>query len=175
MNPPSRNQRPDSSRQSSRTSGQKTRPNSGNDKKNHPLSAPERLPLTAETEAVHALQPHTKRRISRKSRYYRQRQKKIFLMTAGAVLLLFLLVISFVIRNCGDKKAESASSQNTQTEGKNNSAKKVSDKDTASGDENTEATDKNPNLPENPVSLTVSVVGDCTLGTDESFDYDTSL
>ena len=34
---------------------------------------------------------------------------------------------------------------------------------------------KNPNLPENPVSLTVSVVGDCTLGTDESFDYDTSL
>ena len=51
----------------------------------------------------------------------------------------------------------------------------MSDKDTASGDENTEATDKNPNLPENPVSLTVSVVGDCTLGTDESFDYDTSL
>ena len=26
-----------------------------------------------------------------------------------------------------------------------------------------------------PVSLTVSVVGDCTLGTDENFDYDTSL
>ena len=48
-------------------------------------------------------------------------------MTAGAVLLLFLLVISFVIRSCGDKKAESASSQNTQTEGKNNSAKKVSE------------------------------------------------
>ena len=27
----------------------------------------------------------------------------------------------------------------------------------------------------NPVSLTLSVVGDCTLGTDETFDYDTSL
>ena len=26
-----------------------------------------------------------------------------------------------------------------------------------------------------PVSLTISVVGDCTLGTDETFDYDTSL
>ena len=26
-----------------------------------------------------------------------------------------------------------------------------------------------------PVSLTLSVVGDCTLGTDETFDYDTSL
>lgn len=26
-----------------------------------------------------------------------------------------------------------------------------------------------------PVTLTVSVVGDCTLGTDENFDYDTSL
>lgn len=26
-----------------------------------------------------------------------------------------------------------------------------------------------------PVSLTISVVGDCTLGTDEEFDYDTSL
>ena len=26
-----------------------------------------------------------------------------------------------------------------------------------------------------PVSLTLSVVGDCTLGTDETFDYDISL
>ena len=26
-----------------------------------------------------------------------------------------------------------------------------------------------------PVSLTLSVVGDCTLGSDEYFDYDTSL
>lgn len=28
---------------------------------------------------------------------------------------------------------------------------------------------------DSPVSLTLSVVGDCTLGTDETFDYDTSL
>lgn len=174
MNPPSRNQRPDSSRQSSRTSGQKTRPNFGNVKKSSSQRSRASSAHSGNRSRSRSAAAH-KRRISRKSRYYRQRQKKIFLMTAGAVLLLFLLVISFVIRSCGDKKAESASSQNTQTEGKNNSAKKVSDKDTASGDENTEATDKNPNLPENPVSLTVSVVGDCTLGTDESFDYDTSL
>lgn len=57
MNPSSKNQKPDSSRQSSRT-GQETGANSRGAKK-HPLSAPERLPLTAETEAVHALQPHT--------------------------------------------------------------------------------------------------------------------
>ena len=58
MNPSSKNQKPDSSRQSSRTSGRKPEPIPGA-QKNHPLSAPERLPLTAETEAVHALQPHT--------------------------------------------------------------------------------------------------------------------
>ena len=32
-----------------------------------------------------------------------------------------------------------------------------------------------PELKMDPVSLTLSVVGDCTLGTDEYFDYDTSL
>ena len=131
MNPPSRNQRPDSSRQSSRTSGQKTRPNSGNVKKSSSQRSRASSAHSGNRSRSRSAAAH-KRRISRKSRYYRQRQKKIFLMTAGAVLLLFLLVISFVIRSCGDKKAESASSQNTQTEGKNNSAKKVSDKDTAS-------------------------------------------
>lgn len=174
MNPPSRNQKPDSSRQSSRTSGQKTRPNSGNAKKSSPQRSRASSAHSGSRNRSRSAASH-KRHISRKSRYYRERQKKIFLITAGAVLLLFLLVISFVIRSCGDKKSEPAASQNTQTEGKNDSAKKGSGRDTSSKDKNTEETDKNPNLPENPVSLTVSVVGDCTLGTDESFDYDTSL
>ena len=51
----------------------------------------------------------------------------------------------------------------------------------ASGDSNQTAatdsqeTDSSDTAISAPVSLTLSVVGDCTLGTDETFDYDTSL
>lgn len=116
MNPSSKNQKPDSSRQSSRT-GQETGANSRGAKKSSSQRSRASSAHSGNRSRSRSAAAH-KRRISRKSRYYRERQKKIFLMTAGAVLLLFLLVISFVIRSCGDKKAESASSQNTQTEGK---------------------------------------------------------
>lgn len=176
MNPPSKNQKSGSSSQGSRTSGQKTRPDSQDAKKSSSKSS-----QRSRASSIHRGNRNRsravshKRRISRKSRYYRERQKKIFLITTGIVLLLSLLMISFVIRSCGDKKSESAVSQNTQAEGKNNPAEKGKGKDVPSKDKNTEESTKNPNLPEDPISLTVSVVGDCTLGTDESFDYDTSL
>ena len=82
------------------------------------------------------------------------------MMLAGGGLLLLLLVIIFSARACisSRKAAEAAALQKAQEEA---AAKKA--------EEAAKAAQKD------PVSLTISVVGDCTLGTDETFDYDTSL
>lgn len=93
--------------------------------------------------------PSRRRKIYHKSRYYREQQKRILLITGSVfILLIFLLFLS--IHSCAVKKSSSKNA--------------VSSNETAIS-----------NFPEEPVSLTVSVVGDCTLGTDENFDYDTSL
>lgn len=132
-----------------------------------------------------------RKKIYRKSAYYRKRQMKIRIITGIAALLLLFLFV-FVIRSCagcGDRKSVSASSDskssvsgNTVSES-NTSREKNSDtslSEEASDPKNSfdgtnSDTDTDNLLPAEPVSLTVSVVGDCTLGTDEYFDYDTSL
>ena len=96
--------------------------------------------------------------ISKKSRYYQVRRQKMFL-AAGGILIILVLVIIFSARACisSRKAAEAAALQKAQEE---EAAKKAKEEAAAV---------------KNPVSLTLSVVGDCTLGTDETFDYDTSL
>ena len=96
--------------------------------------------------------------IKKNSRYQQVRRQKI--MLAGGGLLLLLLVIIFSARACisSRKATEAAALQKAQEEA---TAKKA--------EEAAKAAQKD------PVSLTISVVGDCTLGTDETFDYDTSL
>lgn len=96
--------------------------------------------------------------ISKKSRYYQVRRQKMFL-AAGGILIILILVIIFSARACisSRKAAEAAALQKAQEE---EAAKKAKKEAAAVKD---------------PVSLTLSVVGDCTLGTDETFDYDTSL
>lgn len=96
--------------------------------------------------------------ISKKSRYYQVRRQKMFL-AAGGILIILVLVIIFSARACisSRKAAEAAALQKAQEE---EAAKKAKEEAAAVKD---------------PVSLTLSVVGDCTLGTDETFDYDTSL
>ena len=93
--------------------------------------------------------------ISKKSRYYQVRRQKMFL-AAGGILIILVLVIIFSARACisSRKAAEAAALQKAQEE---------------------EAAKKEAAAVKDPVSLTLSVVGDCTLGTDETFDYDTSL
>lgn len=49
----------------------------------------------------------------------------------------------------------------------------ISDSNTVAGE--SDDSEENTEKPAEPVTLTVSVVGDCTLGTDENFDYSTSL
>lgn len=63
--------------------------------------------------------------------------------------------------------ARTVSTTNAENEKGSDSEKKSQDTDGES--------EADPSLPKEPVSFTVSVVGDCTLGTDENFDYDTSL
>ena len=100
-----------------------------------------------------------KKRLHQKSRYYRRKQQltQRILISCGAVLILLLLFI--LVRGCA-------------------AGKKNSTKASASSKSKTEASSDAQVTPvptTAPVSLTVSVVGDCTLGTDENFDYDTSL
>ncbi len=95
--------------------------------------------------------------ISHNSRYQQVRRQKLML-AGGGILLVLLLVIIFSARACSSRKAaEAAALQKAQAEAE---AKKAPAEAAAAKE---------------PVSLTISVVGDCTLGTDETFDYDTGF
>lgn len=108
--------------------------------------------------STHSSASSRRKTIKKNSRYQQVRRQKM--MLAGGGLLLLLLVIIFSARACisSRKAAEAAALQKAQEEA---AAKKA--------EEAAKAAQKD------PVSLTISVVGDCTLGTDETFDYDTSL
>lgn len=128
-------------------------------------------------------------------------------MTAGVLLLLFLLLLTFAIRSCkssrsGLSEKDSASADGLQNVsgaktdrpedssengGSGNSGKSRGDSGSSgdpgdsegesgnSGDSGISEGASGDTLPKEPVQLTVSVVGDCTLGTDENFGYDSSL
>lgn len=120
---------------------------------------------------------NSRQNLYRKSRYYqKQRQKKLRILFGGAVVLL-LILLALIVRSCSQKKQELAevSSDSARTVSTTNAEnEKGSDSEKKSQDTDGES-EADPSLPKEPVSLTVSVVGDCTLGTDENFDYDTSL
>lgn len=122
-----------------------------------------------------------KKELYKKSRYYQESRKRFYMIggIGGAVLVLLLLI--FGIRGCSSflssRKASSGnvvSMNSSSGSGKNGSA--AADSSNASGTADA-ASDNSNNFTSltGPVSLTLSVVGDCTLGTDETFDYDTSL
>lgn len=103
--------------------------------------------------------PDTTRRnaaLQKKMRQQKIRRQKALLIGIG-LLLLFLLSMSTSACITRNRKAKEAAAQAEQKKAQEKEAKKETKK----------AFD--------PVSLTVSAVGDCTLGTDETFDYSTSL
>ena len=108
--------------------------------------------------STHSSATSRRKNIKKNSRYQQVRRQKM--MLAGGGFLILLLVIIFSARSCisSRKAAEAAAIQKAQEAAQ---AKK--------SEETAKAAQKD------PVSLTISVVGDCTLGTDETFDYDTSL
>ena len=98
-----------------------------------------------------------KRKMVKKSRYYRERQLRILYIGIGAGILLLILILSFAVKGCSSRKSKAASSSKAENISQTGSLTVT------------------PEPKMDPVSLTLSVVGDCTLGTDEDFDYDTSL
>ena len=107
--------------------------------------------------------------IYKKSKYYQEKRQKLLIAAGiGGFILVFVLILAG-IRGCSNyMQAKQTTAQNAVSMN-------------ASGDSNQTAatdsqeTDSSDTAISSPVSLTLSVVGDCTLGTDETFDYDTSL
>ncbi len=108
--------------------------------------------------SLHNSAASRRKAISHNSRYQQVRRQKMML-AGGGILLILLLVIIFSARACSSRKAaEAAALQKVQAEAEAKKAEAAA----------AEAV-------KDPVSITVSVVGDCTLGTDETFDYDTGF
>ena len=107
--------------------------------------------------------------IYKKSKHYQEKRQKLLIAAGiGGFILVFVLILAG-IRGCRNyMQAKQTTAQNAVSMN-------------ASGDSNQTAatdsqeTDSSDTAISAPVSLTLSVVGDCTLGTDETFDYDTSL
>ena len=113
-----------------------------------------------------SIQGHRKN-IYRKSRYYRQKQRRIHICL-GILAVLLVLIVGISLHSCSSS-AKPASSTGTQDAPVSNK-QEIPDSNTEDTTSEAESTPT-----QAPVTLTISVVGDCTLGTDETFDYNTSL
>lgn len=119
--------------------------------------------------AIHKKDPRNrsaatrKRKLYKKSRYYQESRQKLYIAGGiGAFILVFILILA-CIRGCSNYRNSKA-------------AEKAAAQDAVSMNVNSETSSESADaVVTDPVSLTLSVVGDCTLGTDETFDYDTSL
>ena len=110
-----------------------------------------------------------RKNIYKKSKYYqRKRQKVVITSCIGIFVLIFTLVL-MSIRGCSNyMSSQKKSARNTVS--MNDSKDNTKDTSVDSGE-----TNSSDDTISSPVSLTLSIVGDCTLGTDETFDYSTSL
>ena len=107
--------------------------------------------------------------IYKKSKYYQEKRQKLLIATGIGIFVLVFILILAGIRGCSNymsSRQAAAKKTVSMNASKDNSQKAYSD---------SQNTDSSNATVSSPVSLTFSVVGDCTLGTDETFDYDTSL
>lgn len=115
-----------------------------------------------------------RKQLYKKSRRYRQRRRRMLLAGTAAIALLLLLLLIFGVRGCVNSIRSKKASSDNLVSMDSTSQDSLSAANTSETDDN--ATDTSDlNTVTEPVSLTLSVVGDCTLGTDETFDYSTSL
>lgn len=107
--------------------------------------------------------------IYKKPKYYQEKRQKLLIATGIGIFVLVFILILAGIRGCSNyigSRQAAAKKTVSMNASKDNSQKASSD---------SQNTDSSNATVSSPVSLTLSVVGDCTLGTDETFDYDTSL
>ena len=107
--------------------------------------------------------------IYKKSKYYQEKRQKLLIAAGiGGFILVFVLILAG-IRGCSNYM------QVKQTTAQNAVSMNASGDSNQTAATDSQETDSSDTAISAPVSLTLSVVGDCTLGTDETFDYDTSL
>ena len=107
--------------------------------------------------------------IYKKSKYYQEKRQKLLIATGIGIFVLVFILILAGIRGCSNymsSRQAAAKKTVSMNASKDNCQKASSD---------SQNTDSSNATVSSPVFLTLSVVGDCTLGTDETFDYDTSL
>lgn len=107
--------------------------------------------------------------IYKKSKYYQEKRQKLLIATGIGIFVLVFILILAGIRGCSNymsSRQAAAKKTVSMNASEDNSQKASSDSQNTNSSNATVSS---------PVSLTLSVVGDCTLGTDETFDYDTSL
>lgn len=107
--------------------------------------------------------------IYKKSKYYQEKRQKLLIATGIGIFVLVFILILAGIRGCSNymsSRQAAAKKTVSMNASKDNSQKASSD---------SQNTDSSNATVSSPISLTLSVVGDCTLGTDETFDYNTSL
>ena len=107
--------------------------------------------------------------IYKKSKYYQEKRQKLLIATGIGIFVLVFILILAGIRGCNNymSSRQAAAKKTVSMNASEDSSQKAS-----SDSQNTDSSNATVS---SPVSLTLSVVGDCTLGTDETFDYDTSL
>lgn len=107
--------------------------------------------------------------IYKKSKYYQEKRQKLLIATGIGIFILVFILILAGIRGCSNymSSRQAAAKKTVSMNASEDSSQKAS-----SDSQNTDSSNATVS---SPVSLTLSVVGDCTLGTDETFDYDTSL
>ena len=97
-----------------------------------------------------------------------KRQKLLIATGIGIFVLVFILILAG-IRGCSNYMSS------RQAAAKKTVSMNASEDNSQKASSDSQNTDSSNATVSSPVSLTLSVVGDCTLGTDETFDYDTSL
>lgn len=107
--------------------------------------------------------------IYKKSKYYQEKRQKLLIATGIGIFVLVFILILAGIRGCSNYMSS------RQTAAKKTVSMNASEDSSQKASSDSQNTDSSNATVSSPVSLTLSVVGDCTLGTDETFDYDTSL
>ena len=107
--------------------------------------------------------------IYKKSKYYQEKRQKLLIATGIGIFVLVFILILAGIRGCSNYMSS------RQTAAKKTVSMNASEDNSQKASSDSQNTDSSNATVSSPVSLTLSVVGDCTLGTDETFDYDISL
>lgn len=107
--------------------------------------------------------------IYKKSKYYQEKRQKLLIATGIGIFVLVFILILAGIRGCSNYMSS------RQAAAKKTVSMNASEDNSQKASSDSQNTDSSNATVSSPISLTLSVVGDCTLGTDETFDYNTSL